>query len=557
MILILGLDGATLELIEPWVDEGILPNLGALMHGGAWGHLMAPMPPVTFPSWTTFMTGVNPGRHGVFDFTRREGGAYAVRFVNATFRKAPTIWRILSDAGMRVCSLGIPGNYPPEPVNGYTLSGFDTPVTTRADASFAYPQSLAADVARAGGFPFADFQEFSIGPGWHRRALESMSEAIERKTKLGLDLLQRENFDCFMLLFGESDTAAHHFWSLHDPKSPRFDKRLHAELGDGVREVYRKLDRAVGILIEKARPDHVMIASDHGFGGVGDTGVRLNRWLSAEGYLRWHKRAGGSKLAGRVRAAAVKLIPERAQAPLFRIGGGRVAGALESRVRFGGIDWSGTRAFSEELNYNPAIWLNVAGRDDSGIVAHRDYEAVCAELTDRLLAWRDPASGGPVVRRVWHRDEIYSGDFVESAPDLTLELEEPDGYSYMCLPSLATDGPALEKLRGEALSGGKLTGMSGSHRREGVFMLSGKNVREGRVRGARMADMTPTLLSLLGFEVDDRFDGRVLECVDQSRAKPNGRGRGLGEPLKSSDESYYDMSEEAALEGRLSELGYL
>ena len=551
MLLIIGLDGATLDLIEPWVEEGVLPNLGKLMRDGAWGQLMAPMPPVTFPSWTTFMTGVNPGRHGVFDFTRREGGAYAVRFVNATFRKAPTVWRILSDAGMRVCSLGIPGNYPPEPVNGYTLSGFDTPVTTRADASFAFPESLAEDVERAGGFPFADFQEFSIGPGWHRRALHSMSEAIERKTSLALRLLGREPFDCFMLLFGESDTAAHHFWSLHDPGSPRFDRSLRAEIGDGLREIYAKLDRALGRLMENAEPTHVMIVSDHGFGGVGDVGLRLNRWLASQGFLHWQESSVVSRWAGRLRGAAVKLVPERAQARLFRLGGGRMAGAIESRVRFGGIDWAGTRAFSEELNYNPAIWLNVAGRDDRGVVAAEDYDGVCAELTDRLLAWRDPFSPGSVVRRVWRRDELYSGDCIDNAPDLTLELEEPGGYSYMCLPSLGTDGPALEKLRDDALRGGKLTGMSGSHRRPGVFMLRGAGVRAGRYRGAQMADMTPTLLSLLGFDVAGRFDGRVLDCVKAAG------GRELGQSLKSGGESYYDEREEAALEERLSQLGYL
>ncbi len=552
MFLVLGLDGATLDLIEPWVEEGILPNLAKLMEQGAWGRLTAPIPPVTFPSWTTFMTGVNPGRHGIFDFTRREGGAYAVRFVNATFRKAPTIWRILSDEGMRVCSLGIPGNYPPEPVNGYTLSGFDTPVTTRADASFAYPASLADDVARAGGFPFADFQEFSIGPGWHERAVESMTEAIARKTELASRLLERERFDCFMLLFGESDTAAHHFWALHDPRSPRFDAALHARFGDVVCEIYRRLDDAVGTLIARARPNHTMVVSDHGFGGVGDVGIRLNRWLASQGYLGWRAGSPVASVAGRLRGAALRLIPEKAQAPLFRIGGGRLAGAIESRARFGGIDWSQTRAFSEELNYNPAIWINVAGRDDRGTVAADDYDSLCRGLSERLLQWRDPHAGSPVVRRVWRREEIFSGDHVASAPDLTLELEEPGGYSYMCLPSGGCDGPVVEKLAGEALHGGKLTGMSGSHRRQGVFMLSGQGVRSGRVRGARMADLAPSLLALLGFAVEGRFDGRVLDCIESAA-----RGdRGLGPSLKSGEESYYDEGAEAALEDRLSRLGY-
>src|SRR5262249_40811898 len=156
---------------------------------------------------------VNPGRHGVFDFTRRDSGAYRVRFVNATFRKARTVWGLLSDAGQRVSVLGVPGTYPPEPINGYMISGFDTPVTLRADASFVHPPEFADEVAAAGGFPFAEFQEFTLGPGWHARALSSLCDGIERKTRLAERLLARERWDCFMLLFGESDTAAHHFWA--------------------------------------------------------------------------------------------------------------------------------------------------------------------------------------------------------------------------------------------------------------------------------------------------------------------------------------------------------
>src|SRR5579862_1133306 len=98
MLLIIGLDGATWDLLDPWIAQGRLPQLARLRAAGVWGPLASTVPPATLPSWATFMTGVNPGKHGIFDFTRREFGTYDVRFVNATFRKAPTVWRLLSDA---------------------------------------------------------------------------------------------------------------------------------------------------------------------------------------------------------------------------------------------------------------------------------------------------------------------------------------------------------------------------------------------------------------------------------------------------------------------------
>lgn len=550
MLLILGLDGATLDLVEPWIAEGRLPHLARLQRAGAWGRLASTVPAATFPSWTTFMTGVNPGRHGVLDFTRREGGEYRVRFVNATYRKAPTIWRLLSDAGRRVSVLGLPGTYPPEPINGYMVSGFDTPVTTRADASFVHPPAFAAEVEAAGGFPFADFQEFSIGPGWHAEACRRLCDGIARKVALADRLLARESWDCFMLLFGESDTAAHHFWALHDPRSPRHDAAQAAALGDPLRRVYMALDDAVGRLTAMVPDATVLVVSDHGFGGAGTTGVRLNRWLAQQGLLRFAPRAVMARWAGRLRGAAVRAIPERWQARCFRLAEGALASRVESGVRFGGIDWSATSAFSEELNYFPSIWLNVQGRDRCGIVPVGEYSATCEALRAALLDWRDPQSGERIVANVWHRDELYSGPAVATAPDLVLELATPGGYSYVGVPSYGGDGPAVEPLDGAAL-GGKLAGMSGSHRSDGLFMLAGPTIEPGRVDGAWIADMAPTVMALCGVAAPADWDGRAVTAL---RGAPLATGAA---PAWSADEADYDDAATAELQRRLELLGYL
>ena len=549
MLLILGLDGATLDLVEPWAADGTLPNLRSLLDAGAWGRLASTVPAATFPSWTSFMTGVNPGRHGVYDFTRRDGGEYAVRFVNATYRKARTIWRLLSDAGRRVAVLGLPGTYPPEPVNGYMLSGFDTPVTTQADASFAYPPAFADEVAAAGGFPFADFQEFDIGPGWHAAACRSLCEGITRKVGLAERLLGREPFDCFMLLFGESDTAAHHFWGLHDAASPRHDAAAAAELGNPLRTVYAALDAAIGRLLARVPQATVMLVSDHGFGGAGTTAVHLNRWLAAEGLLRFAPRAAAARWAGALRAAAVRAVPERWQARCFRLADGRLASRLESGVRFGGIDWPGTRAFSEELGYFPSIWLNVVGRERCGTVPVAEYRATCDAISARLLAWRDPLNGGRVVRRVWPRDELYQGPCVASAPDLVLELETPGGYSYVGLPSYGSAGPVVEALDVARL-GGKLAGMTGSHRPDGLFVLHGPGIAAGRLDGAHIMDLAPTILALCDVATPDGWDGRALPIVAPAGATAAER------PWRS-EERDYDAAQSADLQRRLEQLGYL
>jgi predicted AlkP superfamily phosphohydrolase/phosphomutase len=552
MLLILGLDGATLDLVEPWAADGTLPTIAALMRRGAWGRLASTVPPITFPSWTTFMTGVNPGRHGIFDFTRREAGQYRVQFVNATHRRAPSVWRLLSSAGRRVAVLGLPGTYPPEAVNGVMISGFDTPVTTRADASFVYPERMAGIVEQAGGFPFADFQEFRVGPEWCERALHSLVDGIRRKTNLTQRVLSEQDFDCVLLLFGESDTAAHHFWRIHDPCSPRYDAAEAARLGDGVKTVYAALDRAVADLIDRNPMATVLVVSDHGFGGAGDTAVYLNRWLAAHGWLAWRSSGYGARVARQLRTAAVTAIPEQWQARCFRLAGGRLASRVESGVRFGGIDWPATTAFSEELNYFPSIWVNRVGHDVRGTVSDRDYARICAEIAEGLRDWKDPLRGCRIVREVWHRDQLYRGPHVDLAPDLILDLETPGGYSYLCLPSRGRGGNAVEQLSGIQLRGGKLSGMSGSHRPDGLFLLAGEGVAAGELQGAQIADMAPTILTLCGVQPPDDWDGRALPCVESPGwDTAAGSEEQLPEPIG------YGEADEREIEQRLAQLGYL
>jgi predicted AlkP superfamily phosphohydrolase/phosphomutase len=553
VLLIVGLDGASLDLAHTWAESGDLPHLRRLFSTGAWGPLRSTMPAATFPAWTTFMTGVNPGRHGIFDFTRRIPGDYAVQFVNGSYRKAPTIWNTLSQAGKRIGVFGVPGTYPPEPVNGYMISGFDTPVTLAADASFVYPPELAVEVEANGGFPFADFQEFRVDHEWHRSAIRKLRAGIATKTRFVARRLRQERLDCAMVLFGESDTVAHHFWRFHDPGSPRYTAQGALEFGDAIRQIYRDLDEAIGVLVDAADPDAVLVCSDHGSGGAGDIVVHLNLELERAGLLRWHHNGRAARAAAAAKRGLLRWLPARVQARCFRLASGRFADALESAARFADIDWKRTRAFSEELNYFPSVWLNVSGRDPAGIVEPAEYDRVAREVTDTLLALRHPQGGERVVERVWRRDELYDGPWVTEAPDLILEFAAHDGYSYTCLPSRVSPlSPPVRPLKSDERGGGKLSGMSGSHRRQGLFALSGP-VLAGPTGEAGIADMAPTILALCGVPVPTGLDGRVLPCLNEPVA--------AGEPWASTapcnSETAYTPEQERQIERRLQALGYI
>ena len=511
-LLILGLDGLEPSLARAWMADGTLPNLAALARRGGFALLESTLPPVTYPAWSTFLTGAGPGAHGLFDFTLRIPGRYAVRFASGADRRLPTFFRLLSDLGRRVALLGVPTTYPPEKLHGEVIAGFDSPITTGIDRRFVHPPELYDTIRRViGAWRFADFQEIDIGPGWHDAAKASLLDTIGRKEKLALHLLAGGGYDAFMVLFGESDTVAHHFWMYHDPASPRHDPAGAWDHGGAIRAIYRRLDDAVGALVEGAGPGaHVIVASDHGFGGAGDRAVYLNRWLEEEGWLAFREAPGAAlRAAELLKRAALGALPPRAQEKAFRASPS-LASRIESASRFGAIDFPRTRAFSEELNYAPSIWLNIAGRDPEGAVPGREANRALDALADGLLAWRDPADGAPMLKAVYRREEIYRGPWVALAPDLLLDFHLRDGYSVSCLRSTAPRGARSGRMidRTEHV-GGKGGGMNGAHRRDGTLLAAGPRIAPGALpQRAGIGDVAPAALALLGVEAPAWMEGR-------------------------------------------------
>lgn len=520
-VMLIGLDGLEPGLVRRWMAEGRLPNLQRIAESGAFLDCASTVPPVTFPAWTTCVTGVNPGRHGIIDFTEMVPGDYAIRFVNSTYRRTPAFWNVLSDAGKRCCVLGVPGTYPPEVIDGVMVAGWDSPVCTRVDASFVHPPEMF-DAVR--DWRFADFQESRIDESWHDRALPKLLEGIDTKERIACDLLAREPWDFFMLVFGESDTVGHHFWMFHDENSPRH--RPGPE--HAIRDIYERLDRAVGELRVAAGDDVLIgIVSDHGFGGAGATVAHINNFLHDAGCLEFSPMRESI-----LKRLGLTLVPPGMRGALFRKLGG-LASRAESASRFGGIDWSHTRAWSEELDYFPSVRINLRGREPNGTVEPGDYDATVDALRSDLEAWKP-------VGRVWRRSEIYDGPHADKAPDLIIEPAYESGYTPTFLR--ARGGPALRDLSPEEFTGGKERGMNGTHRPTGVFMWS-ESIGADR---CTLADVTPTVLAALGVPGPE-MEGRSL----------TGSGSTSGYRATERPVEPYTAEEEAALEQRLRELGYL
>lgn len=549
MLLVVGWDGACFDVLQPLLAAGRLPVLAGLLARAAVREVVSTTPAATFPAWTTFVTAASPARHGITDFTVRDG--YGVRFLNATHRRLPALWSVVAERGGSAGVYALPATYPPEKFNGVMVCGFDTPLGAGRLGARTHPDSLGAQIeARYGGLAVGGPSQARIDEGWHDRALTGMLRTVELRAHIVSDLIRAQDFDCFLVHFAESDTVAHQFWQYSDPRSPRFALD---EPRDAVARVYAALDRALGALLDAAGPDaDVMLVSDHGSGGTSDRAVFWNRWLADKGYLRFREAAALAAASRFGRAAALKLVPARWQASLLGAWPVTVA-RLESAARLGGVAWHCTQAFSEELSYFPAIWLNLRGRDPQGCVAPSAANAIRDCLTADLLAMRDPVDGAHVVKNVRRREDVANGAYAHRIPDLLLELREPSGYSYACMSSRGgAEKRAVRRLRREEMSGARGTSMAGSHRTHGLCVLAGARVCAGEYPVGTLADAGATAMALCGCAPHPAADGRAWsDCITGPLDVAPSVLDVEQEPVA------YDGDEEAAVSDRLRALGYL
>jgi predicted AlkP superfamily phosphohydrolase/phosphomutase len=538
-------------VLRPLVAAGRLPTLARWLAeaGGDGAPLPSTTPPMSFPAWSSFATGSDPGRHGLFDFTQKLEAAYRIRFVNAADRAGETFWNTASHAGHTVLCLGVPATYPPDPVRGLLVPGFDAPVSTGSDAAATSDPALYARVAaRVGPWMRPDLEEGARDPGFHERAVATLLERVERKAAFAEEALRglREEGrepSLAVIVFSESDTVAHHYWRDHDPASPRHDPTASAARRSALAAVYQRLDAAAGRLRAVFGEDALcLLVSDHGQGGASRRVVHVNRRLADCGLLARRTIGLVDTGARRARDAALRALPPGAAQRLFRRLRGSAA-RLESAARFGGLDWRRTAAFSEETNTQPGVWLNLADREAAGSVAAADAERVRREVIEALLDWRlppgaDGADGGPVVAWARPREELYSGPFVARAPDVVFELATERGYAHslVATPWHEPGTGSIRTLADDELGGGRGRGMNGTHRRNGVWLAVGGSAASRPAAPASIAGVAPLVLRALGASASEG-DGAEVE-------PPR-------EPL------VYSADEEARVAARLRALGYL
>ncbi|MHC4441627.1 MAG: alkaline phosphatase family protein [Planctomycetota bacterium] len=532
-IMIIGLDGATFDILDPLIETGRMPNLEYLINTGTSGILESTKPPITPAAWTTFMTGKGPGRHGIIDFEKYDVTTNKLSF-NSTFEiREKTIWEILSEKGFRVGSINVPMTYPPRKVNGFMISGFETP---SIDTEFTYPPELKNEILQR-------WPDYNYQTNWQRKTLggnklfQQNMDYIEHSFTQGYELAdhcgEKYGWDVMMVLFKLVDNLQHKAWKYLDPKSAGINP-ARTEMSA---RCFTALDDTIGDLADYARKNKalIIIMSDHGHGSL-DGKAQPNLLLKQWGYL---------KIKSSIRQAG-----KRTQRIIDRMRGKtpkKFAANLGIEHDLA-LDWSQTQACVMHAGMYGFLYISLKGRQPRGVVEPEDYERVREDLRERFLAVtcrnRNNGENIHVFPEVHRTEELYNcrRDDHPWLPDLLL-IPEP-GLSVVRKIRGTKPVRWLSKYR-----------MEGTHRVEGVLIVNGPNVRQGHTIYANIADITPTLLAASGLRVPADMEGQALVDLFEPGLIVEFEPPQVVEAAER--EEVYTEKEKEALTRRLADLGYL
>lgn len=466
-VLVIGLDGATLDLLKPWASEGKLPMFQKLLSESCYGNLESSRPPITIPAWNCLATGKNPGRIGCFSFIQKASGSYDFRVYSQTVEKEEDIWDILSDNGSKVFILNAPNILSAYRINGHMVAGS---LCTNEDR-LTYPKELGEELRNL-NYEMDMTDPDIFGSLNDKEFSRRHKEITEKHCKVLFKFLDKP-WDFGFFVFTELDRVQHQFWHKKDILLSH----------------YQNIDNKLTQIINKIESDgekpNIFIVSDHGF-GPNKKAFLVNEFLINRGFLEL-KRTPFLDIIKNLVSILRKPVILKMITPLLAIS--FIKPLYRSVTRQTGrtpIRWDRTKAFSYATW--GTIYINLAGREPEGIVKEEDYEKLRSEIIDGL---------NKISVKAYRREEIYHGKYLNLAPDIILDTDD----NINSITSKVGYSSEFVEWHG------------GSHRLNGTFIARGPDIKENVETNAKIIDVAPTILHMFGMPIPKDMDGRVLKEV--------------------------------------------
>ena len=539
-VLVLALDSVCWEVLLPLAEDGTMPALAAFLKGASYGVLESTIPPHTAAAWTTWLTGKDPGQHGVVDFVRFDPTQHRFRFHDSSVQRDSSILNILSKAGVSCGSIFLPRNYPPYPLeNGYIVSGFETP---NVRSHFTEPAELREDILNVSPnlhFNFEDDWEEDVDDAAFSRNIDRAIGAVEMLESLAVHFQRTRPTRVQVAYLQATDILFHKAWKWCDPNSKQTQEnpRRRALIQKFFRRIDASINRILGLhSSESKRMSGVnsnsktlrLICSDHGHGSS-EGRIFVNNLLADWGYLK--PLAGFDKFTRKLASFSFQ------------------KQVRKTRNKEMALDWSRTQAYMAHVGIHGYVYLNLKGREAHGIVTPQEFHSVRDALIAKFKAEVIPGTRTPLFQNVWKGEEIYARKDEFNLPDIVLAAA--DGYF------------PRNKLSHKSPIQVSPNAVGGVHRPGGVYAFSGQGVNRNGVMGrkAGIADICPTILAALGQPIPSDVTGKPMQFIfeEPPPLSVTTRAPEPATPSSSgaSEQSVYSAEEQLAVEKRLSDLGYL
>ena len=523
-VLIIGWDGVDWKVVQPMLDAGELPNLKSLIERGAYGDCLSSVPSHSWCAWPTFMTGLNPAGHGVFDILEHKPGVTKRLPVTYKSVKARTIFDDFTAADKTQLAINIPLTFPTPAIKGKVIGGGVLP----AARSYTYPTELQQELDQNAPFPI-NGMSWTTFRGRPEAFLEECAEITAKRQKAFEYLLDTTDWDFGVLVYVSTDRIQHCLMEYVSPDHPDYEKLKDTPVAKQTRAVYQQLDDGLAELLKRTTDeDLVMFMSDHGHQPCTRC-CTMDRVLEHMGYAKFSK---GSFATNLIRWGPGRRIARRIY-DLLKLHGKVALPATP-------LDWTKSRAYTSVSSTGEGVSINLKGREPQGTVDPKDYDSLREEIIQKLSDFRDPETGKAPIRKIYRKEEILSGPFLDTAPDILL-VPAPL-YSLTHAKGMVEDADWL----------------SGDHRLEGMLVAVGPEVTPGPLKEtAYLQDLGPTSLAALDVPSGIERDGKVLTSLvgdKKLEVKLVDGADGSGGPA---DDSGLTSDEESEVEEHLRGLGYV
>lgn len=505
-VVVIGLDLGDGELIGRWTASGSLPNLRRLMEQGTTGRLGTTAEWLHVSAWPTLYTGAPVGHHGVYYTFQPAPGLQGYRRFGAGQYGAPTVWELLGGSGVRCTVFDAPYTHP-EPSAG-AAQVIDWGSWAQYWKAESVPRALLGELNRAVGKYPLGLEAHDLGlVGRDPAELQPrLVQSARAKTDAILWLMQHQEWDCFITVYGETHPGGHYCWW---PEAASNDQGADLAL---LEALYREIDAGIGRIVSSLPNDATVLIVSGDSVGPNHSGWHLlpdvlrRLGMLAEPSAQPEPQNEQAKSADAPRPgwdpvrSLRDLLPKDFRKALARRLPTALRDRLARRVDTATIDWSRTRAFTLPTDLEGCIRINLAGREPFGIVQPgAEYNQLCEQLTEALLELVNPATGRPAVRQVIRSDRQFAGPRRDFLPDLIV------------LWSAEAPITELQSDRVGAVAGVSPDGRTGTHTPPGFIIAKGPAFDPGsRAGAARVSDIAPTLLAIYGVELPAHMDGTAL-----------------------------------------------